>query len=195
MLELKELNYWQRFIRGDSDALSNLYLLFVDDLYSYGMKIYPDEFLVKDAVQEVFIALIEKKKRLSVSENVKAYIFKSLRNKIMEELRTRNRKKEIEKLLFNTSTEQTANNSEKIYIASEEEKNRHKIIQSALSQLTGHQREAIFLKFTNNCSYEQIAKIMGITVPSARTLLFRSIKQMKEFIFNDSSKMFHIYFL
>lgn len=194
MNEPNELDYWRRFLRGDSDALSNLYILYVDDLYSYGMKIYPDEFLIKDAIQDVFVSLIEKQGRLSVSENLKAYIFKSLRNKIVEELRTKNRKSEIETLIFNSSGQQTVNNAEQVFMASEENQDRHKIIQSALNSLSGHQREVVFLKFTNNCDYTQIAEIMGLTVPSARTLVYRSIKQMKEFIFRNSSKTFYIYF-
>ena len=189
-----DLYYWQRFIQGDSNALSNIYILYVDDLYSYGMKIYPDESLIKDAIQEVFIHLIEKQKILSISKNIKTYIFRSLRNKILEELRSKNRKTKIESLIFN-SKPPTIPDTEQMHISSEEECRKQMVIQKALAHLSKNQKEAIYLRFTDGCNYEEISEIMEISIPSARTLVYRAIKQMKEFIFNEIHKKIHIYFI
>ncbi|QGY46656.1 sigma-70 family RNA polymerase sigma factor [Maribellus comscasis] len=187
MSEPNELNYWRKFLHGDSEALSNLYLLFVDDLYSYGMKIYPDESLVKDSIQDVFIGLIEKQDKLSISSNVKAYILKSLRNKILEELRTQNRRNEIKNLIF-TSEENYSGYADPFFAGLEEHHKQQEILSAALKNLSKHQREAIFLKYTNNCGYEQIAEIMEISIPSARTLIYRSLKQMKQFVLKKPDK-------
>jgi len=194
MVKIDDLHYWQKFLHGDTNALSNIYILYVDDLYAYGMKIYSDEAFIKDAIQEIFISFIEKQKTLTVSKNVKAYIFKTLRNKILEELRTRNRKTEIDTLIFNSETD-IIQNMEQLLISNEEDSTKLIIIKNALSQLSKTQKEAIYLRFTNDNNYEQIAEIMSISVPSARTLIYRSIKQMREFIFNRTQKTFPIYFL
>lgn len=184
----KEKVHWENFIDGDLNAFTSLYVHLKDDLYLYGLKLCQDEFLVKDAIQDVFKGLIEKKDNLDITENVRAYIFKSLRNNVLQELRTRIRRTDIEKKEINAFTENEYENISQKYSFSDEDIKRQKIIQVALSKLSEHQREAIYLKFTYKCSYEQIARIMGIDVPSARTLLFRSIKKLKKIILKHPSK-------
>ena len=181
MQESDELKYWRRFIEGEIDALSKLYLLYVNDLFIYGMKIYPDEDAVKDAIQEVFIQLIKNRDKIQATNNSKVYILKSLRNKIIEELRSKNRKHKINTLVFNFES-QIESDVESILIISEEEKYMKEKMTNSLNKLSEHQREAIYLRFTKNYNYEQIAEIMNISISSARTLIYRSIKQIKSII-------------
>lgn len=178
--------------KNDLTTLSVIYISFFDELYSYGMKFCQNEYLVKDAVQDVFVGLIENKSNLEITKNLKAYIFRAIRNKILEELRAQKKKSEIEKIIFYSSPETLHENIEQRYIFSEEDRNRQKTVQLALNQLPWRQREVIHLRFTNNYDYEQIAKIMGITVPSARTLVFRAIKKLKRTIFSSVGESYSI---
>ncbi len=186
--------YWERFRRGEVNALSNIYILYVDDLYSYGLRIYADTSLVKDAIQEIFIHFLEKQKKLPVSGNIKAYIFRTLRNKILEELRSRNRKTEIDTLIFNSGIASNLS-SEQLLILNEEDNEKLKAVENALSQLSISQKEAIYLRYTNGYNYEQIAEIMDISIPSARTLIYRSLKQVRMLVFSSEKKTISIYFL
>ncbi len=186
--------YWERFRRGEVNALSNIYILYVDDLYSYGLRIYADTSLVKDAIQEIFIHFLEKQKKLPVSGNIKAYIFRTLRNKILEELRSRNRKTEIDTLIFNSGIASNLS-SEQLLILNEEDNEKLKAVENALSQLSISQKEAIYLRYTNGYNYEQIAEIMDISIPSARTLIYRSLKQVRMLVFSSGKKTISIYFL
>jgi RNA polymerase sigma factor (sigma-70 family) len=182
MEDHNEISCWHRFIaEGEVDALSEIYRLYVNDLFSYGMKIHPEKHMVKDAIQEVFIQLIERQKQIKLTDKVKVYIFKSLRNKILEDLRTKNRKNIIEINISQTFSNQEKDAEQKI-ISCEEEQTSKKIISSALQSLSGHQREAVFLRYTYNCDYDQISEILGIDVASSRTLIYRSLKNVKAFI-------------
>ena len=178
--------------KNDLTTLSVIYISFFDELYSYGMKFCQNEYLVKDAVQDVFVGLIENKSNLEITKNLKAYIFRAIRNKILEELRAQKKKSEIKKIIFYSSPETLHENIEQRYIFSEEDRNRQKTVQLALNQLPWRQREVIHLRFTNNYDYEQIAKIMGITVPSARTLVFRAIKKLKRTIYSSVGESYYI---
>ena len=182
MEDHNEINCWHRFItNGEIDALSDIYRMYVNDLFSYGMKIHPDKNIVKDAIQDVFIQLIEKQNQIKLTDKVKVYIFKSLRNKILENLRTRNRKNNIE-IVISQSINSLEKDIEQKIISSEEEQAYKDIIELAIQSLSGHQREAIFLRYTNDCDYEQISEILEIDVASSRTLIYRSLKQIKAFI-------------
>lgn len=193
-MEYQKINeLWHRFINGDDNALSRLYNCYVHQLFSYGLKIHGDEFLVKDCIQEVFIQLIDKRKKLVLSQDTSVYLFKSLRNKLLEELRTKNRRSDIARSIFlddsahEISAEQSA-------IHSEEEHFRTRTMNAALNKLSDYQKEAVFLKYSQGLEYEKIAELLEIDISSARTLIYRSLKKVKESINNKSQLLlFFIY--
>jgi RNA polymerase sigma factor (sigma-70 family) len=53
-------------------------------------------------------------------------------------------------------------------------------LQSELDKLTKRQREAIFLRFTQNLSYEEIANIMAINYRSVVNLIHEAIKAIRQ---------------
>ena len=176
---LEANNLWQRFKDGDDEALSALYICYLHQLYSYGLKIHGDESLVKDCIQEVFIQLINRRKKISTSEFTTVYLFKSLRNQLLEELRTKTRRSDIVRSItvddknYEVSPEQTI-------MQSEEERSRVVIMNTALSKLSDYQREALFLKYSQDLEYEKIAELLEIDISSARTLIYRSLKKVKQ---------------
>ena len=172
---------WHRLKSGDNDALSKLYNLYVHKLFSYGLKINGDEYLVKDCIQEVFIQLIDKRKTLKLSDSTSIYLFKSLRNKLLEELRSKNRRTDISKSI-SFGDDRNEMSAEQSIISSEEEQLRAKIIENALNALSDYQKEAIFLKYSQGFDYKKIAEILEIDIASARTLIYRSLKSVKESI-------------
>jgi RNA polymerase sigma factor (sigma-70 family) len=178
MKEESRNGLWAKFLNGDNDALSSLYKEFAHDMYSYGMKISKDENLVKDSIQDVFIQMINKRKNLTASSEIHFYLFKSLRNKIIEVLRTENRRHNIVSGL--AGEENFEQNAEQAIIESEEVKSIRKIISSAISNLPNRQSEIIYLKYTEGLNYEEIARLLEIDIASARTLLYRSLKTIKD---------------
>lgn len=53
-------------------------------------------------------------------------------------------------------------------------------VQRALLALNERQRMAVLLAKFEQCSYEEIATAMGITVPAVKSLLFRARDQLRE---------------
>lgn len=181
-MENQETNdLWHRFISGDDNALSKLYNLYVQKLFSYGLKIHGDEFLVKDCIQEVFIQLIDKRKTLILSDSTAVYLFKSLRNKLMEELRSKNRRKDIARSI-SFGDEKDEMSAEQSIVYSEEVQLRHKIMNKAINTLSDYQKEAIFLKYSQGFDYNKIAELLEIDIASARTLIYRSLKLVRKSI-------------
>jgi len=179
-MEEKDRNtIWARFKDGDNDALSLLYSEFAHELYSYGLNVVNDEHLVKDCIQEVFIQLINKRKSLVVTSKLHVYLFKSLRNKIIEELRSQKRKQDIINLIDGDDILYEKNAEQKI-IDSEKEYSIKYHINSLLAQLPSRQREIIYLKYTECLDYDDIAVLLQIDKASVRTLLYRTLKTIKE---------------
>ena len=187
MKKLEEGACWYSRKNDDNEALSLLYSRYVHELFSYGMRIFGDDQLVKDCIQEVFIHLIDKKRTLILTEVSSAYLFKSLRNKLFEELRTKShrldhiKQNSSDEIMFDECIEQTM-------IKSEEEIFRRRILEAALGSLSNYQREAVFLKYSLGFSYDKIAEILDVDVASARTLIYRSLKRVKDVIVSSSGK-------
>jgi RNA polymerase sigma factor (sigma-70 family) len=170
---------WTKFKTGDDDALSKLYKEYAHQMYSYGLKITSDKLLVNDCIQDVFIQLIDKRKKIEISSRIHVYLFKSLRNRIFEQFRTQNRRNELLELINEENTF-IAPNAEQILINSEFERNIKTRIGKLIESLPKRQKEIIFLKFTEDMNYDEIAELLHIDNASARKLLYRSLKTIKE---------------
>lgn len=180
MNEKSRYDLWVKFIAGDNDALSSLYKEFAHDLFSYGMKIAKDEHLVKDCIQEIFIQIIDRRADLKATTGIHVYLFKSLRNKILEVLRSENRKQNIVSgLAGDDNYEQHA---EQMIIDSEHVKGVSNIIYRAIAKLPTRQSEIIYLRYTEGLNYDEIAELLQIDKASARTLLYRSLKTVKDLL-------------
>ena len=65
----------------------------------------------------------------------------------------------------------------------DEEKERaamQKQLKKMLDSLTDRQREAVYLRYTQGLSYEEIGKLMGIQPKAAQKLVYRAIEQMRK---------------
>jgi RNA polymerase sigma factor (sigma-70 family) len=191
VIEGTEFNIWIRFKDGDKEALSDIYDRYVHQLYAYGCKIHADESLVKDCVQEVFIRLIDHRDRLKITETTHLYLFKSLRNQILEELRTENRKKSVSQLIHDPTS--LVASVEQSIVQREEENHQLILVERALNLLTDYQREAIFLRYSQEFGYEEIAEMLDIDVSSARTLVYRALKKVKEILSVKTNIFLSIY--
>ncbi len=69
---------------------------------------------------------------------------------------------------------------EKSMIASETDDMRSRFLKMAMESLTTRQKEALYLKFNCGFDYIQISELMQISVESARTMVYRSLKSIKE---------------
>lgn len=175
-----EIAIWDKLRTGDIEALGDLYDLFIDTLFSYGIQFSPDKHYVMDCIHDLFLDLHKYKNNLSPSNNVKYYLFRSLKNKIL--------KKDKTKLLYLTNEITSKKNDDINYSESFEEKiiakelleyNTLKL-SKAITFLTKKQRRTLLLRFTEEKDYEEIAQIMEVTVETSRTIIYRAIKELKK---------------
>lgn len=174
---------WGRVIEGSTAALGDLYDFYIDDLMAYGFKICGDKEYTMDCIHDLFVDLYKYKSKLAKTKNVKFYLLLSLKRKIHKKFK----KKEI--LLNHEDVAGSEWHLKDNYTASDEEliildeiqKETHQRLYSALKKLTKNQQKGIALRFQEEKSYEEIAEILGISVASARTIIYRAIKSLREY--------------
>ena len=70
--------------------------------------------------------------------------------------------------------------SEYLLIKRESDRAMQQSLQAALTELTPRQREAIFVRFYEGLSYEDVAAILNISVKATYKIMARSLSTLKE---------------
>ena len=185
----KELNkdyyLWKSFIDGNDDSFYKLYDQYAHILYHYGLHLSRDKDLIKDCIHDLFLDLYKYRNKLSNTDNIRFYLVRSLRRKIHQP------KIKTISLIYDSNIEPSNENQEPAYedtvIAYETEEENNRLLTNAMKTLTAHQREALNLKFEHNLTYPEIAEILGISIESARTSIYRALKTLRNSITEDKS--------
>lgn len=170
---------WQRFINGEKDAFRELYDQYVDRLFSFGCRYCRDEEVVKDCIHDLFIDLHHYRTRLSTDVNVGAYLYRSLQRKIAAY--AAKRQTQLKAGYHSTDDAFVMEwDVERILVRHEEDAELFIRLAHELNSLTQRQQEALYLRFASEMSYEEVADIMGISVASCRTVVYRAIKDLRK---------------
>mgnify|MGYP000755108892 FL=1 len=152
------------------------YERYADELFAYGIAFCIDREIVLDAIQDVFLYLYENQSKIQDPNNVKFYLFTSLKNRIISILR---KESQFQELTDEYQFELCAD-AQELTLESEEKAQYENLLNQLLSLLTSKQREAIYLHYMQNLSYEDVAQILNITPKSTRKLIYRAIQKMQE---------------
>ena len=190
----QEQALWMDMISGNKRAFENLYKQYFQPLISYGFRITPNENLIEDAIQEVFISLWNNRTHLSEVNEVKFYLFRSLKNRIVRQLERDifDKSEDIDTyldFLISISDEQKK-------IDSEQSETDLDTLQRAISHLPIRQQEVINLKYYHDFTLDEIAKLMDVNKQSVSNLLFRSYATLRTLLKSWTISIFFLkYFI
>lgn len=169
---------WQQFLEGTQQALSDIFLYHHDDLFRYGLKLTGNQEMVKDCIQDLFLKLWKNRRNLQMVNSVKPYLFKSLRNHLIDS---------IGLLKPNVPMSDEIEDHLEIIYSHEDflihnqvtEEIRQQVI-AALNKLTKRQREAIYLRYFEELDFETIANLMDMNLQSVRNTLSRAMMLLRD---------------
>ena len=171
-----EVEVWLAMKSGDKRALSFFYTRYFDSLYNYGNRIAKDNALTEDCIQDLFTELWTKHAGLSEVRNVKYYLFKSLRHKILYKLSLEARLHAVR----DSGSFQIELSHKTHYLNDQINADIRKKIAELINMLTPKQREAIFLIYYEELSYEEVALIMDLKIKTIYNLIHLSISKLRE---------------
>ena len=174
-----QASLWQRFKKGDQDSLKSIYEDHADALFLFGKKLCNDEEQVYDYIHDLFVYIWENREKLGDPVIIRAYLLKSLRNRIIDDFRkSKNRDFSADVAVV----KDTDLSKEEEWVAFETETKLNEQLNKALKNLTDRQREIIHLKFHQNLSYEEIGDILNINYQSVRNLAHRAISELRKYM-------------
>ena len=170
---LEDSVLWDAFRKGDDRAFVTIFDRYAQSLYNYGCKILSDRETVKDNVQDLFLELCRKRENLGETNAIKFYLFKALRRKLV-------RSKLKAPLISLITSELTTPSPEADLIDKQSIEHQQRILEYRLTRLTNRQREAIFLRYYEELSFDKIAEIMDLRKQSIYNLINESFAILKK---------------
>ena len=135
--------------------------------------------MVADTIQDIFVAIWEKRKKKSEVNHIKAYLFASLRNNLLKP-KPRNVLNKSESTTHLNTKFHFHLSPEDIYLENESKAENVRIIEELLKDLSHKQKEIIYLKFYGNYSNSEIAQVLAIKNQSVANLLQRTINKLRK---------------
>lgn len=145
--------------QGDEAAFTAIYHRYYLALTRSGFKRLQNEFVVEELVQDVFINLWNKAGELDPEGNIKSYLFATLRNKVLHELRASMVIAKHAKIICQQQNYFAEDANSLMHTRHLEEK-----FESIVKELPPQCREAFTLSRFEELSYKSIAERMDISV-------------------------------
>jgi RNA polymerase sigma factor (sigma-70 family) len=174
---LNEGKIWAQFKQGDKEAYCIIYKKYFEVIFRYGKKINTDRDLVKDCIHDLFVELWKNKKNLGEPASIKNYLLKSIRRKLY---RSSTRKTFFYELENNESQNISYISSHETFLIDRQSRIdiKEKLF-NALNKLTKRQKEAVYLIFYENLSYQEVSTIMSLKIRTVYNVVFSAIKILK----------------
>ena len=169
MRDLEDQILVQRTLNSDPESFGELCRRYYDSLLAVAHSILPDRHLAEDAAQEALAAACMDLAKLKKPERFGPWVGAICRNVAKDMLRQL--RKQQEPVENNAGNEPDCREGE-----------REAILDQALQQLPQHLREVIFLRFYNEMSYEQMAKVLGATQQVIDGRLRRAKKKIAAYL-------------
>ena len=188
---LTDETLWQRLKSGDELAFSALFERYYRSLINYGnsLSAYPEQ--VQDCVQDVFVNVWLYRNNLSDNVVAKAYLLSSVRKRIA-------RLHERDTIFRQTSPLEAVQFSldfsiEDQLIADEETSAQVSQLNRLINALPPRQKEALYLRYHQGLTIEQIGEMLDINHQSVSNLLHRCIQHLRKEWKGDLTLLFLLF--
>jgi RNA polymerase sigma factor (sigma-70 family) len=164
---------WSNLKKGDEKSFSILFKKHYSQLVRYGNSFLPFPEKVQDCVQDVFTDIWIYRHKLSDAVVVKAYLLSCVRKRISRS-QERDRVFRLSttvdsiKFLFDFSIEHHL-------IADEITADKVTRLNQLINDLPSRQKEALYLRYNQELTVDQIANMLDINYQSANNLLHRAL--------------------
>jgi RNA polymerase sigma factor (sigma-70 family) len=176
--KISDSTLWSRLKAGDEESFSILFERYYGPLVNYGKTLSSIDDAVKDCVQDVFVDIWKYSANLDVAIVVKAYLFSCVRNRIgrlhkRDHIFSHLKEMDSFDFLFDFSTEDQL-------IADETMLAKIKNLNDFINNLPERQKEALYLRYHQGLTVEQVAEVLNMNYQSTKNLLHRAISSLRK---------------
>ena len=170
-----EIGWMARIREGDMDAFRLLVETHQARVIGTISKMLGSDAESEDLAQQVFIRIWKSAPRYRPTAKFTTWLFRITRNLVFNELR---RKRHFVDQAEEIPEPKERAEKEPDQVLLDEEL--QLAIQDAINRLPESQRMAIILRRYEEMPYEEIAKVMGTTIPAVKSILFRARAELRQ---------------
>ncbi len=163
--------------RGDHEAFESLVKRYQRPLLNFVTR-FADRTIAEDITQEVFLRIYRAAPRFQAKAKVSTWIFQIAYNQALTEIGRRKRQRNLNETLHQNREDSAqgplSRDTERYEIEEE--------IMSVLGRLPDNQRAALLLRTNEGLSYREIGEILGVSIQSVESLIFRARTSLKRYL-------------
>ena len=171
---------------GDAAAFEELMGLWQDRLVRLFLHHTGDHSTAEDLAQEVFLRVYRSRESYKPTAKFTTWIH-TIANNVASDLRQRSYRRREYGVPTSVSASSSAIGLDQMAVAASglmparvaDRTELRAVVQEAIASLNERQRMAVLLAKFEQCSYEEIAAAMDLTVPAVKSLLFRARDQLR----------------
>ena len=171
---------WNNFRNGSREAFSQLYDTFAADLYRYGYNLIRNKQVVEDCLHELFLHLHENRQRLGTTDNIRFYLYRCLRRRILDTV-VRLNKLDSDETHFDTA-EFLVLPYEHQLVEEQLIDHQKQLLAIELNRLPRRQKEIIYLVYMKGLTYQQTADVMEITLKSVYNTISIALTTLRGYV-------------
>lgn len=168
------LSAWSRQLKvSDKSAFSALFRALYPDLRWYARGLTGDDEAAEDIVQEAFIRLWDKRAAIEPERSVRAFLYVAVRRRAFNEDRNTRTRRTL--LAMMDEPEKPTSPDEAIDTRLVGQR-----IRGWIDELPGRRREAFELSRFCGLSYQEIARVMGLSVHTVEKHITNALRHLRQ---------------
>jgi len=167
----------ERLRQGDEPAFNLLYKAYSKPLYLRIMRMVKNKDTADELLQELFIKLWNSREKIDSQKSFQSYMYTIAQHMVYNYFR----KVVRNEALINSLLQDAADH----YLSSDtllEDKQTAQLLQDAIDQLSPQRKQVFNLCKVEGKSYEEAARIMGISTATVNSHMTRAIQSIKEYV-------------
>lgn len=186
-VELSDAQLWKLIIEKDKVAFEQLYRRYYSPLLAYALSFCNDEEMAKDCIQDLFVKLFVSE-TLSSIEYIRAYLYKSLRNLLLDKSSRAVGSVSLEE---NMVADFLVEDVELVRLFEKEDDYLEKsrlIDEMPITSYRQNQRKCIYLYFIKEFSWDEMAVSLDINPHSCMNLVARAVAKLQRMVVGEKKK-------
>ncbi|AHF05939.1 RNA polymerase sigma factor [Desulfitobacterium metallireducens] len=172
---MDDLDLIQQVLSGKHEYFAQLVERYQKPLIYFLRGILRDEEEVLDCTQEAFLAAYRNLWKYSSKYTFRAWLYTIARNKAIDLLR---KKKKESPVSLNENLIDPQEGPEEVWLAKEQAGQ----LQEVLDELSEQYRQALYLRYQQEMSYEEMSLVLNIPVSLVKTHLYRGKEKLRQIL-------------
>lgn len=168
-----EIKLIQKISKGDEKAFEQLFYSHASALIRFTWRFVRNTQIAENIVQDVFVKIWHHRSRLDPYLNIKAYLYRAVKNQALQHLRhlkIENRQDDVPDFESPARSPEDTLRDKEIAAA----------VDQAIAELPPHRRLIFTLSKYDHFTYAQIAEIQNISIKTVETQMGRALKFMRQ---------------